>query len=121
MVWFHNGVKLIIYYTKEIYMEIKPESNMKLISQPPKVYKDHKVIIDNRKKIMLTGITKAISANPTSVILELQNGRIFITGSELHISKLDVESGNVDLDGEISNIKYSGNGQSLSFFKRLFK
>lgn len=85
-----------------------------------KINKDHKVIIDNRKKITITNVSKAVSANETSVILELQTTKCYVSGKNLHISKLDVEEGVAEITGEINSFKYAG-GESQNFFKRLFK
>jgi sporulation protein YabP len=94
---------------------------VKSLTEKPKMVKDHKVILDNRKKISLTGINKAISANETSIVLELSNGKVVINGAQLHISKLDVEQGVVEIDGTINSLKYFGTGDQQTFFKRIFK
>jgi len=86
-----------------------------------KIIKDHKVIIDNRKNITITSVSKAISANENSVILQLNSFKIYINGKNLHFVKLDIEQGIAELSGEIDGLKYSGTHQEQGFFKRIFK
>lgn len=86
-----------------------------------KVAKDHKVIIDNRKRTTITNVTKALSANDTSVVLQMQQSKIYITGKDLHLNKLDIEQGLAEIDGEIFSLKYSGATDNQGFLKRIFK
>jgi sporulation protein YabP len=87
----------------------------------PQVHKDHKVIMDNRRKITITSVTKAISANASSVLLQLQGSKCVVNGKELHINKLDINDGIAEIVGEIYSFKYSGTGESKNFFKRMFQ
>lgn len=83
--------------------------------------KDHKVVINNRNSISVTGVTKAESANETCIILCVLNTKMFISGHGLHIEKLDVDSGVVEAIGEIDAIKYNKTGKDGNMFKRIFK
>lgn len=97
------------------------ESGSNVVNDNRKVVKDHKVIIDNRRKITLTGITKALSANATNVLLQQNQSKILVNGTNLHLSKLDVEQGAVEIEGEINGVKYLNNSSPEGFFKRIFK
>lgn len=99
-------------------MEQKLENTQKT---EKKVVMDHKIIIDNRKKITLTAITKAISANENSVILQMANQKVYIQGKDLHINKLDVNDGVAEVVGEIIGVKYLVPSSPQGFFKRVFK
>jgi len=83
--------------------------------------KEHKAIIDNRKKITLTSVTKALSANDKGVILQLHGHKAHISGSGLHIAKLDVDQGVAEVEGHITGLKYVGGGESGGGLKRLWK
>lgn len=86
-----------------------------------KTNKDHKLIVDNQKKASVTGVVKAVSANPQMVVLQLSHTRVSITGSELYLSKLDVVGGVAEVEGKINAIKYAGNAEQRGFLKRIFK
>lgn len=86
-----------------------------------KTFPNQTVNLDNRKILMLTGVTKMISANEDCVIAEVGNSNLRVEGKELHISKLDVENGNLNITGVVNALKYSGSNVRESFFKRIFK
>ncbi len=73
----------------------------------------------DRKKASLTGVTKVDGMTDTQIDVTTCLGRLIITGSELKISKFDVDDGNLALTGNIDAIKYAQAKQSL--IKRIFK
>ena len=55
------------------------------------------------------------------VILDTEDGRLTIRGSELHVNRLTVEKGEVDLEGQVDSLIYSaGNAGRESLLSRLF-
>jgi len=82
---------------------------------------DHQVLLINKKNITLTGITKVESINETSAVLFVQKEQLIISGSQMHISKLDVQKGVVELEGEIESFKYSNSKVKTNVLKKLFK
>lgn len=91
------------------------------LNSPAKMFKDHKVIIDNRKCATITAVTKAVSANEGSVVLQLQNTKVVVAGKELHINKLNIVEGIAEIDGHINSIRYLSTSEPQGFFKRMFK
>lgn len=85
-----------------------------------KKFNNSKLTLNNRKNLSLTGVEKAISSNESNMIFQVNGVKLFITGQELHIEKLDVESGILELTGVIDCIKY-GSTSNKNMFKRLFK
>lgn len=82
--------------------------------------KPSKIVITNQNTIALNGISKVISStqNEISVVI---NGQTFcITGSNLCVSKLDVETGILEATGEVHQMKFSGHKQKENIFKRVF-
>ena len=69
----------------------------------------HTVHMEDRKKVEFTGITDVISFEPVKVMLESDYGVIVIKGDALHVNKLSVEKGELDVDGRIDSIVYSQN------------
>ena len=59
------------------------------------------------------------------VLLQTEQGILMIRGSELHVNRLTLEKGEMDIDGRIDSLTYSDatnygkSGESL--FGRLFK
>lgn len=85
----------------------------------------HKVIINNRTSGNITGVTDVISFDLNEILLETAQGMLSIRGKELHVSRLTLEKGEVDIDGKIESFTYSEAGsrskQGESLFGRLFK
>ncbi len=85
----------------------------------------HKMIMLNRKNCSLTGIVDVVAFDEKEVILETQMGTLLIKGEDLHIKRLTLEHGEVDVDGRIDSYIYSGQKEAAerneSFFARLFR
>lgn len=83
----------------------------------------HKVSMEDRSRMSLTGIDKVISFEPEQVILISRHGRMKIAGKELHVVNLDIDKGIVDLQGQIDAVNYSDRRDTRdgSLLKRMFK
>ena len=79
----------------------------------------HKLILDNRKTLSITGVSKVESINETHAEADVGGVLLSVAGKNLHILKLDVEQGLLELEGEIDAIKYMGERKSV--LKRIFK
>jgi len=83
--------------------------------------REHKLTLINRENLSITGLESVVSVNADMLVLKLSGEMLSITGTELHITKLDVEQGMIELEGIVDSIKYSTSQQKLSLLKRLFK
>lgn len=85
----------------------------------------HKVNMVGRKTCMLTGVVDVISFDLGEIVLETDMGMLMIKGNDLHIKRLTLEKGEVDMEGKIDSFEYSEHNslaaKSESFFGRLFK
>ena len=85
----------------------------------------HKVMLNNRERGSLTGILDVISFDDNSIVLDTDMGLLTIKGKDLHVSRLTLEKGEIDIEGRTDSFVYSSNesyrrsGQSL--LSRLFK
>ena len=85
----------------------------------------HKCIIQNRMLTNITGVREVVSFDENQVVLDTDMGLLTLKGKELHVSRLTVEKGEVDLEGSVDSMVYSSNeayrksGQSM--FQRLFR
>ena len=86
-----------------------------------KTEKPTRMVLENRKDLQITGITKVISINENNAYVLINGTKLNITGRDMSIEKLDVNEGILNLTGTINEIKYSGKNVKTSFFKRLFK
>ena len=82
------------------------------------------IILENRKKLVLTGAEEVISFDDEKILLNTSLGFLTIKGSELKMNKLDVQNGDVIIVGNVSSIVYSGKEvkkEKESIISRLFK
>ena len=86
---------------------------------------DHACRLENRNAASLTGVREVVSFDENQVVMDTDMGLLTIKGKELHVSRLTLEKGEVDIEGTIDSCVYSSNealrksGESL--FTRLFK
>lgn len=65
------------------------------------------VILENRKKLTLTGIKDVLSFDDEIVIVESELGLLNIKGADLRVNKISVETGDVIVEGTIRAIEYA--------------
>lgn len=88
--------------------------------------KTHKLIVNNRKTSMVTGVLDVLSFDLNEILLETEQGMLMVKGTDLHVNRLSVEKGEVDLAGNIDSFSYSSaehlpGRQGESFFSKLFR
>ena len=82
----------------------------------------HNIIIEDRKNVSISGVTDVESFDEETVILMTDLGELVIKGFGLHISKIDVVSGDLAPEGEIYNIGYSdAQASGGGLLSRLFR
>lgn len=67
----------------------------------------HKLSLLNRQNISISGVTKVISFDPVEVLLNTELGMLTIKGSDLHVTRLSIERGEVDIEGKTDSLTYS--------------
>ncbi|TGE34083.1 sporulation protein YabP [Desulfosporosinus sp. Sb-LF] len=89
-----------------------------------KASKGHRLVMENRELIALTGVKKVQSFDPKEIILETELGILSIKGDQLGIKLLNLEDGLVDLQGHVSALIYhrnTGDGSRQGFINRIFR
>ncbi len=84
----------------------------------------HKVTISDRHSGRISGVSDVLSFDEKEIFLETERGRLVIKGKELHINRLTLEKGEVDIEGKVDSLTYSDGEQkekSESVLSRLFK
>ena len=83
----------------------------------------HNAILENRKKLMLSGVTDVESFDEKLVVLYTQLGELTVKGSELHVNEMSVESGDLTVEGEIKALIYGEKDRTkkLGFFGKLLR
>lgn len=84
----------------------------------------HSVHMENREKMTISGVEDVASFTEENIVLLTNMGTLTVKGNDLHINKLNVESGELVIDGSINLCEYSDKGmdnRSGGFFAKLFK
>lgn len=83
------------------------------------------LILENREKLSISGVIDVESFNDECVIADTELGTLIIKGIDLHINKLNIDSSELGIEGDIISCEYSDREGSRSrggsFFARLFK
>ena len=85
----------------------------------------HKLELYNREKGTVTGVLDVISFDENTIVLDTDMGLLTIKGKDLHVSRLSLEKGELDLEGYADSLVYSSNEgyrkSNQSLLSRLFK
>ena len=82
----------------------------------------HNVILEDRKSLMITGVSDVDSFDDQTITVYTDMGEMTIRGTGLHIGKLSLETGELNITGNIFALGYSDNREKQGgFFSRMFK
>ncbi len=83
----------------------------------------HNIILEGRKKMSLSGVTDVDRFDENTVLLYTNMGELTVKGSDLHVSDLSVTSGEMNIEGDISEIIYGDRElrSPLSLLGKLFR
>jgi len=75
-------------------------------------FKNQNVLIEDRNKVTITGVEQVESFNDNTIVLKTVKGGMIIKGEGLNVGKLNLDDGNVKIDGVINGINYMDKGTS---------
>ena len=79
----------------------------------------HKLVMGERSCMQMSGVKDVVSFDAEEIILETACGLLLIRGRELHMSRLSLEKGEVNVDGTIDSLTYSDTGRTDKKQERL--
>lgn len=83
------------------------------------------LILENREKLSISGVVDVESFNDEAVIVDTELGILIVRGEDLHINKLNLDSSELNIEGDIISCEYSDRDGSKSrgggFFSKMFK
>ena len=81
----------------------------------------HSIILEGRAKLSVSGVEEVDSFDETEIVMRTVQGNLRIQGSELHVDKLDLVSGELTVNGLVSALDYAEVAPSGSLWARLFR
>lgn len=86
-------------------------------------FKNQNIFIEDRNRATITGVEQVESFNENTIILKTIKGGMTIKGEGLNVGKLNLDEGNVKVDGIINGISYNdkGSSQKGNIIGKIFK
>ncbi len=83
----------------------------------------HNIILEGRKKMSVSGVTDVDRFDENTVLLYTTMGEMTVRGEDLHVNDLSVESGEMNIEGEIRSVVYGDidRRSPLSFIGKIFR
>ena len=85
----------------------------------------HQLTARGRRSASVTGVKDVLSFDEQEVMLETELGLLQVKGQERKVKRVALESGEVDMEGQIDSLVYSDAGHyrksGESFLKRMLK
>jgi len=85
-----------------------------------KIQTPHIINIQNRKTMVLNGVEDVVNFDEYSILMQTVSGTLSVDGTNLHIVKLNVDNGEVIIEGDINGMFYIGE-QSAVTGNKLFR
>ena len=91
--------------------------------QEKQVKQNHNLILENRKSLSISGITDVDSFDEKAICLFTQLGELTVQGRELHIDSMSVETGDMNITGDVWAIVYGDKDKKgpITAIGRLFR
>ena len=70
---------------------------------------------------MITGVLDVSSFHENEIILKVDSGIMIMCGDELHIGKLVIEDGKLDVQGHIDSIAYETAKKRMTILPKWFR
>ena len=89
-----------------------------------KILSTHSLMLENRPPGRPPGAPAPPSFDEKEILLFTQAGKLVIKGEQLHVKQLDLEKGEVDLEGKVDSLTYlskNTDNRDESLFKRMFR
>lgn len=82
----------------------------------------HNLVMEDRRSLSITGVCDVDSFDESTIIVFTDLGELTVRGEDLHIKSLNIEAGEVSLEGKISSLAYAENvAKQTGFFGRVFR
>lgn len=88
-------------------------------------HRSQNIILEDREKMSVSGVEHVLSFNEEIISLVTVQGNITIKGEGLDIKKLNLDDGNLSIEGYIASITYSEkkdmSSKGMGFLGKMFK
>jgi sporulation protein YabP len=82
--------------------------------------REHGLSMQNRERLSLTGVSDVSGFDENLILLVTGLGPLSVRGEGLHIDKIDLNAGQLEVRGKISELSYEEAEKEGGFWSRLF-
>ena len=82
--------------------------------------KAHSISMEDRARLNVTGVEDVESFDENVIVMNTSRGDLIVRGSGLHIGKINLEVGELRVEGLISDLSYEEKTASGGFWSKLF-
>ena len=75
----------------------------------------HDLILESRARLTVTGVQKVLHCNADSAAMETGKGTLHLTGAQLNMAALDLETGEAKFTGRIDTLEYTASAPAGGF------
>lgn len=84
--------------------------------------KIHSVILEQRQRLNMSGVRQVVGFEDDTVVLDTEMGILTVRGGGLKIGAFSTESGDINIEGNISALIYSEKeNERGGFFRRMMR
>ena len=80
----------------------------------------HKLTLNQREDLTMTGVTEVVSFDDTAVVLRTELGTLSVHGQQLQLKTLSVDGGQIAVEGSIAALIYEEPRSKGGLLGRLF-
>ena len=80
----------------------------------------HSLQLEGREKLSLTGVEDVSGFDEGLIVLRTGQGELSIRGEQLHIERIDLQSGTLEVRGHIQELSYEELSRTGGLWARLF-
>ncbi len=82
----------------------------------------HLLSLSERRVLSVSGVQDVDSFDETTVVIYTEQGELTVKGTGLHINRLNIETGDLTLEGHVESLMYTEvHERAGGFFGKLFR
>ena len=82
--------------------------------------KPHRIALDERERLSVTGVDEVLCFDEDRIVMRTVKGELTVAGEGLHIGKLSLDTGELSVEGKVSELSYEETAPAGGFWARLF-
>ena len=83
---------------------------------------NHLLSVENRQRLNASGVLDVDSFDEKTIVILTNLGVLTVEGEDLHINRLNVENGDIAIEGTIDQFRYTDlKEKGCGMFKNLFR